>query len=76
MAELTAVMLQAEGVLFEAYREPAVTAYNRLEARPRAHDFARSLRAEVRDAMWLLTRQWQLGVGRRDHHASCAGNRC
>ena len=61
MAELTAVMIQAEGLLFEAYREPAITAYNRLEARPRAHDFTRSLRAEVRDAMWLLTRQWQLG---------------
>jgi hypothetical protein len=61
MAELTALMIQAEGLLLEAYREPAVTAYNRLEARPRAHDFTRSLRAEVRDALWLLTRQWQLG---------------
>src|SRR6185369_16198103 len=29
--------------------------------RPRAHDFTRSLRAEVRDPLWLLTRQWQLG---------------
>ncbi len=61
MTNLTAVMLETEGLLFEAYREPAVTAYNRLEARPRVHDFSRSLRAEVRDAMWLLTRQWQLG---------------
>src|SRR5947209_12559687 len=61
MKQLTNVMLEAKEVLFEAYREPAVTAYNRLESRPRAHDFARSLRAEVRDAMWMLTRQWQLG---------------
>ena len=42
-------------------REPSITAYNRLEARPRATDFERSLRAEVRDALWMLTRQWQLG---------------
>ena len=61
MKQLTNVMLEAKEVLFKAYREPAVTAYNRLESRPRAHDFARSLRAEVRDAMWMLTRQWQLG---------------
>ncbi|MEA2549170.1 MAG: hypothetical protein QOE42_1768 [Chloroflexota bacterium] len=40
---------------------PAVTRWNRLEGRPRAHDFGRALRAEVRDAMWMLSRQWQLG---------------
>lgn len=61
MAQLSAVMLERSDVLFELYREPAVTAYNRLEARPRAHDFTRSLRAEVRDPLWLLTRQWQMG---------------
>ena len=61
MEQLTHVMRASPGLLLEAYREPAVTAYNRLEARPRAHDFTRSLRAEVRDALWLLTRQWQLG---------------
>ena len=61
MAQLTAVMLEAKDLLSAVYREPAVTAYNRLEARPRAHDFTRSLRAEFRDALWLLTRQWQLG---------------
>lgn len=33
---------------------------NRLEPRPRSREFNRSLRAEVRDAAWLLTRQWQL----------------
>ncbi len=40
---------------------PAVTRWNRLEGRPRAHDFDRALTAEVRDALWMLTRQWQLG---------------
>ncbi|MER7772298.1 hypothetical protein [Kitasatospora sp. NPDC096140] len=40
---------------------PAVGVWNRLEGRPRTTDFERALRAEVRDPLWLLTRQWQLG---------------
>jgi hypothetical protein len=40
---------------------PAVTRWNRLEARPRAHDFDRALKAEVRDALWMLAKQWQMG---------------
>jgi hypothetical protein len=40
---------------------PTITIGNRLEGRPRAVDFTRALRAEVRDALWMLTRQWQLG---------------
>ncbi len=40
---------------------PTVTVWNRLEGRPRSADFSRSLRAEVRDALWMLSRQWQLG---------------
>jgi len=40
---------------------PTVGVWNRLEGRPRATDFDRALRAEVRDPLWLLTRQWQLG---------------
>lgn len=40
---------------------PTVGVWNRLEGRPRTVDFDRALRAEVRDALWLLTRQWQLG---------------
>ncbi len=43
------------------YREPAITAYNRLEPRARTENFARSLRAEIRDPLWMLTRQWQMG---------------
>ena len=38
------------GVFDKAFRLPTVTAFNRLEASPRAADFTRSLRAEVRDA--------------------------
>ncbi|MFT6502850.1 MAG: hypothetical protein ACJASQ_002981 [Crocinitomicaceae bacterium] len=33
----------------------------RLEARPRTNDFVRSLSAEMRDPLWMLTRQWQWG---------------
>ncbi|MGI8329752.1 hypothetical protein ACRYCC_07280 [Actinomadura scrupuli] len=40
---------------------PTVGLWNRLEGRPRTADFDRALRAEVRDPLWLLTRQWQLG---------------
>jgi hypothetical protein len=40
---------------------PTVTTWNRLEARPRTVAFDRALQAEVRDALWMLTRQWQLG---------------
>ncbi|MGO1052883.1 hypothetical protein [Crossiella sp. CA198] len=41
--------------------EPTVGVWNRLEGRPRTTDFDRALRAEIRDPLWLLTRQWQLG---------------
>ncbi|MEW2354299.1 hypothetical protein [Spirillospora sp. NPDC029432] len=40
---------------------PTVGVWNRLEGRPRTTDFDRALRAEVRDPLWMLTRQWQLG---------------
>ncbi len=43
------------------YREPSITAYNRLEPRPRSQNFERSLRAEIRDPLWMITRQWQMG---------------
>ncbi|TDD39974.1 hypothetical protein E1287_02005 [Actinomadura sp. KC06] len=42
-------------------RHPTVGVWNRLEGRPRTADFERALRVEVRDPLWMLTRQWQLG---------------
>ena len=42
-------------------RFPTVTVWNRLEGRPRTTTFERALRAEVRDALWMLTKQWQMG---------------
>lgn len=70
MEQLHAVMAATPGLYLAAFREPAITAWNRMEARPRAHDFTRSLRAEVRDGMWMLTRQWQLGELRAEDAAS------
>ena len=49
---------------------PGVTMWNRLEGRPRAETFERALRAEVRDALWMLTRQWQMGEFRGDDAGS------
>lgn len=40
---------------------PGILVWNRLEGRPRAENFTRALRAEVRDALWMLTKQWQMG---------------
>lgn len=60
-----AVTFDVTGVLDLYIRKPlllpAIRGWNRLEGRPRSEDFERSLRAEVRDPMWFLARQWQLG---------------
>ena len=52
-----------------------IVAFNRLEARPRTLDFTRSLRAEVRDPLWMLTRQWQFGEFAGEDAASCVTSR-
>jgi hypothetical protein len=49
---------------------PTVTQWNRVEGRPRTAKFDRSMRAEVRDALWMFTRQWQLGEFRGDDAGS------
>ena len=41
--------------------QPDIKGWNRLEGRPRNVDFERALRAEARDALWFLARQWQFG---------------
>jgi len=53
-----------------ARTHPAITRWNRLEGRPRTHDFDRALKAEVRDALWMLTKQWQMGEFQGDDAAS------
>jgi hypothetical protein len=49
---------------------PTITLWNRLEGRPRTANFDRALKAEVRDALWMLTRQWQLGEFQGDDAGS------
>src|SRR5215212_1257042 len=51
-------------------RFPTVTVWNRLEGRPRTTEFDRALKAEVRDALWMLARQWQLGEFRGEDAGS------
>lgn len=59
MADLHVVTNLETALLARAH--PAITRWNRLEGRPRTQHFDRALRAEVRDAMWMLSRQWQMG---------------
>jgi hypothetical protein len=62
-----------EAVLKEivaAKRTPITFAWSRLEGRPRTANFDRSLKAEVRDALWMLTRQWQMGEFEADDAGS------
>ena len=41
--------------------DPSITIWSRLEPRARADDMARSLQAQIRDPLWMLARQWQVG---------------
>ncbi|MFO7679607.1 MAG: hypothetical protein R6X34_06105 [Chloroflexota bacterium] len=49
---------------------PATTVWNRLEGRPRTLNFDRALKAEVRDALWFISRQWQMGEFQGDDAGS------
>lgn len=63
------------GVFLAEFRLPSITAFNRLEASPRTKDFSRSLRAEVRDPIWMLSRQWQFGEFQGEDAATPIGAR-
>lgn len=49
---------------------PTVVLWNRLEGRPRTKNFIRALRAEVRDPLWMLCKQWQTGEFKGDDAGS------
>lgn len=49
---------------------PTITLWNRLEGRPRRHDFERALQARVGDALWMLCKQWQMGEFQGDDAGS------
>lgn len=59
-----------QAILSGKIQRPTITLWNRLEGRPRTHDFERALRAEVRDPLWMLARQWQMGEFRGDDAGS------
>jgi hypothetical protein len=40
---------------------PSLTTWTRLEPQPREGSMQRSLQAQVRDPLWFLARQWQMG---------------
>lgn len=63
-----------KAIAINAYHLPLITAYNRLEASPRSLDFKRALRAEVRDALWMVTRQWQFGEFQAEDAGSPVGS--
>src|SRR5689334_25250577 len=68
MADIQVVVNISEALLTRAH--PAITRWNRLEGRPRTHHFDRALGAEIRDPLWMLTKQWQLGEFRGDDAGS------
>ncbi|MEU1185222.1 hypothetical protein ABZ464_47980 [Streptomyces sp. NPDC005820] len=51
---------------------PSVTYWNRVEPTPRSDSLVRGLEAPVRDPLWFLARQWQLGEFRGEDAASPA----
>ena len=53
----------------------SITGWTRLEARPRSEDFDIALEARVRDAAWMLARQWQVGEFQADDAGSAVGAR-
>lgn len=56
--------------VFSKKLHPTIVMWNRLEGRPRTHHFDKALKAEVRDALWMLTRQWQMGEFKGDDAGS------
>ena len=52
--------------------EPSITYWNRVEPSPCSDSLVRGLEASLRDPLWLLARQWQLGEFRGEDAASPA----
>jgi hypothetical protein len=50
----------------------SITYWSRLEPDPRSPSIAKSLSAQIRDPLWMLTRQWQFGEFRGEDAGSPA----
>ena len=59
-----------DGILSRELLLPIIMVWNRLEGRPRKRDFQRALRAEVRDPLWMISKQWQVGEFKGDDAGS------
>lgn len=53
--------MQLESLAKATLAVPSVTTWTRLEPQPRDASLERSLQAQVRDPLWMLARQWQVG---------------
>jgi hypothetical protein len=53
--------LRLQSFANEVVRIPSITTWTRLEPRPREGSMQRSLQAQIRDPLWMLARQWQVG---------------
>ncbi len=49
---------------------PIMPSFNRLEGRPRTRNFDQALKAEIRDPLWMLSKQWQMGEFKGDDAGS------
>lgn len=54
----------------ENRERPTITQWQQLLGHPRSDNFNRALKAEIRDPLWMLTRQWQLGEFKGDDAGS------
>ena len=53
--------MQFQSVARKLAITPSITTWTRLEPLPREGSMQRGLQAQIRDAAWMLARQWQLG---------------
>jgi hypothetical protein len=56
--------------LSSSRKTPSITSWTRLEPDPHDPTLSRALQAQVRDAAWLLGRQWQMGEFQGDDAGS------
>ena len=54
-------MPSLRSVATRAVSLPSITTWTRLEPLPREGSMQRSLQAQIRDGIWMIARQWQLG---------------
>jgi hypothetical protein len=70
---ISSVVITDMAATLVARANPTIVTWERIEGRPRnTENFDRALRAEVHDALWMLSRQWQMGEFKGDDAGSPA----